>query len=181
MTYSHIIKQKSYEKIIYLLRRDTITFIPHVLLFLLLLALEYGLYFILHTLFPVLFTNNVGQAVMLFLGAVYTLSVWLFFFTEFINYWLDMWFITNDRLVDIRQDGLFARTIAELDLFRIQDVTSECKGLFATMFDFGNVFVQTAGAKERFTLHNVPRPHFIREELIRLADEDRKFHGSQPT
>lgn len=179
MTYANIIKQKPYEKIIHLLRRDVITFIPYILLLIILLAAEYGLYYLLKTLFPVLFINQIGLAAMVILGSIYALSVWLFFFTGFVNYYLDMWIITNDRLIDIRQDGLFARTVAELDLYRVQDVTSECKGLFATAFDFGNVYVQTAGAKERFVFYNIPKPHLIREAIIKLAGEDRKFHASQ--
>lgn len=178
MTYSNVIKQKAYEKIVYLLRRDIITFIPAILLFLVLLAVEAGLYLLLKTLFPSLFIDNFGRALLLLLGSIYTLSIWLFFFTSFINFWLDMWIITNDRLIDIRQEGLFARTVSELDLFRVQDVTSECKGLFATTFDYGNVYVQTAGAKQRFVFFNIPQPHRIREEILRLADEDRKYHQS---
>lgn len=179
MTYSSVIKQKSYEKIIYLLRRDTVTFIPYILLLIILLAAEYGLYYLLKTLFPILFINQISLAAMLILGSIYTLSVWLFFFTGFVNYYLDMWIITNDRVIDIRQEGLFARTVAELDLFRVQDVTSECKGLFATTFDFGNVYIQTAGEKQRFIFYNIPNPHKIRQEIIRLADEDRKYHAAQ--
>lgn len=179
MTYSNVIKQKSYEKIIYLLRRDVITFIPYILLLLILLVAEYGLYYLLKTLFPILFINQIGLAAMIILGSIYTLSVWLFFFTGFVNYYLDMWIITNDRLIDIRQEGLFARTVAELDLFRVQDVTSECKGFFATAFDYGNVYVQTAGSKERFVFRNIPQPHLIREAIIKLADEDRKFHKAE--
>lgn len=178
MTYARVIKQKTYEKIQYLLRRDLVTFIPYILLLLILLGVEMGLYFLLKTLFPMLFINNIGRAAMILLGSLYTLSVWLFFFTAFVNYYLDMWIITNDRVIDIRQHGLFARTVAELDLFRVQDVTSECKGLFATAFDFGNVYIQTAASKERFVFYNIPRPHLIREAIIKLADEDRKHHNT---
>lgn len=180
MQYGNIIKQKPYEKIIYLLRRDTVTFIPRILLLLILTAVGYGLYFLLKLLFPALFINNNALAVLILLGGVYAISILLFFYTAFVNYFLDIWIVTNDRIIDIHQHGLFARTIAELDLFRVQDVTSECHGLFATVFDYGNVYIQTAGEKERFTFFNVPEPHKIREAIIQLADEDRKFHASQP-
>ncbi len=180
MHYSNIIKQKPYEKIIYLLRRDTITFIPRILLLIILAGVGYGLYFLLKLLFPALFINNNSLAILILLGSIYALSIWLFFYTAFVNYFLDIWIVTNDRIIDIHQHGLFARTIAELDLFRVQDVTSETKGLFATVFDYGNVYIQTAGEKERFTFFNVPEPHKIREAIIQLADEDRKFHGVNP-
>jgi len=178
MDYSRVIKQKKYEKIIYLLRRDTITFIPQIFLTVVLFAAEYGIYFLLKEMFPQLFIKNISLAFLSVFAFIYTLSVWLFFYTAFVNYFLDMWIVTNDRIIDIAQKGLFSRTIAELDLFRVQDVTSEQHGLFATMFDFGNVFIQTAGKQERFIFHNVPEPHKIREAVIRLADEDRKYHNA---
>ena len=40
-----------------------------------------------------------------------------------------MWIITNDRILDIEQHGLFARTVSELRLHRVQDVTAEIKAL----------------------------------------------------
>ncbi|KKS13069.1 MAG: hypothetical protein UU69_C0014G0013 [Candidatus Magasanikbacteria bacterium GW2011_GWA2_41_55] len=139
MQYGNIIKQKQYEKIIYLLRRDTVTFVSRIFLLVVLAGVGYGLYFLLKLLFPALFINNISFAILILLGSVYALSIWLFFYTAFVNYFLDIWIVTNDRIIDIRQQGLFARTVAELDLFRVQDVTSECHGLFATIFDFGNV------------------------------------------
>ncbi|MCX6779008.1 MAG: PH domain-containing protein [Candidatus Magasanikbacteria bacterium] len=178
MLYSQVIKQKSYEKIAHLLRRDIVTFVPYVFFLILLLGVEVGVYFLLKTLFPDLFLKNITLAVLYIAGFIYTLSVWLFFYTAFVNYFLDMWIVTTDRIVDIRQMGLFSRTVAELDLFRVQDVTSEEHGLFATMFDFGNVYIQTAGEKERFIFYNVAEPHKIREAVIHLADEDRKFHNT---
>src|SRR3989339_70988 len=172
MLYSQVIKQKNYEKIMHLLRRDIITLIPYVLFLFLLLAVELGIYYLLKNLFPELFLKNFTLAILYLVAFIYTLSVWLFFYTAFVNYFLDMWIITNDRIVDIRQKGLFARVVAELDLFRVQDVTSEAHGIFATMFDFGNVYIQTAGEQERFVFYNIPEPHKIREAIIRLADED---------
>ena len=48
--------------------------------------------------------------------------------------------------------------------------------MFATMFNYGNVYIQTAGEAENFVFRNVPNPHHIREEIVRLAEEDRKHH-----
>lgn len=179
MSYSNIIHQKSYEKIIHHLRRDIINFIPYILLLILLLGLGFGMYLFLTNIFPQIIASVLGKAIILLFGSIYLLSVWLFFYTSFIDYYLDIWLVTNDRIIDIRQEGLFGRTVAELDLYRVQDVTSECKGIFPTMFNFGNVYIQTAGEKQRFTFFNIPDPHHIREEIIRLTDEDRKFHLGQ--
>ncbi len=87
--------------------------------------------------------------------------------------------MTNDRLVDIDQNSLFSRTVAEVDLYQVQDATSEVKGVFATLFNYGSVIIQTAGALPKFTLHNIPRPHNIREMILDLSAEDKKYHSEQ--
>jgi uncharacterized membrane protein YdbT with pleckstrin-like domain len=113
--------------------------------------------------------------------SIYYLSIWLFFFTSFADYYLDLWTVTNDRIVSIDQQGLFARTISELDLYKIQDVTSETKGFFPSIFNYGNVYIQTAAEKERFLFKQVPNPNEIRQKVIELMEEDRKYHLSQTT
>ena len=109
------------------------------------------------------------------------MGIWFFFFPQFVDYYLDAWVITNDRIVNVEQQGLFARTVSELDLYKIQDVTSEVRGLIPTLFNYGNVHVQTAGTQERFVFEQVPNPHEIRKRIMVLVDEDRKYHPSTVT
>jgi uncharacterized membrane protein YdbT with pleckstrin-like domain len=169
------IAQKPYEKIIYFLRRDTIVYLKQLILFVFLLAIPAGLYFFLQTTFPSLFLNSISYPLLLLLASVYYLTVWLVAFTAFIDYYLDFWIVTNDRIINVEQH-LFARTISELDLYKIQDVTGESKGFLQTMFDYGNVYVQTAGATERFNFEEVPGPREVASKIIALAEEDRKYH-----
>ena len=113
------------------------------------------------------------------LGSVYYLSILLFFFTSFISFYLDVWIVTNDRIIDIEQFGLFSRTISELELFRIQDITTNVHGIFPTIFKYGDVTIQTASINTTIIFHNVPYPDKIRQNLLELAHEDYKFHSGQ--
>lgn len=169
------IAQKSYEKIIYFLRRDTIVYIKQLILFVFLLAIPVGLYFFFQNTFPLLFENSIIYPLLILLASVYYLTVWLVAFTAFIDYYLDFWVVTNDRIINVEQ-RLFSRTISELDLYKIQDVTGQSKGFLQTMFDYGNVYVQTAGATGRFNFEEVPGPREVASKIIILAEEDRKYH-----
>jgi len=71
--------------------------------------------------------------------------------------------------VNIEQKGLFVRSMSEIFLFRIQDTTSEVKGFFPSMFNYGDVFVQSAGEQERFLFHKVPDPYGIKDRLMDMA------------
>ncbi len=183
MHLSGFIKQKSYEKIVYVLRRHPITFVPQVVMFVLLLAVPVGLYYLINSLFPNLLAQEVIYTLGVLFVSMYYLSVYLFFFTQFIEYYLDIWIITNDRMVDAEQLGLFSRRISELDLYQIQDVTSDIHGIIPTFLDYGNLSIKTASMNVGIIAYDIPHPNRVREALIRLADEDRKHHhnGMSPT
>ncbi|MEK7157961.1 MAG: PH domain-containing protein [Patescibacteria group bacterium] len=104
-------------------------------------------------------------AAILLLSAYYLL-IWLFFLHEWLDYDLDVWIITNQRILDIEQRGLFSRTISELAISQVEDVTSVVKGKLATFLDFGTVEIQTAGEKSRFIFEHVPSPRKITETII---------------
>lgn len=160
----------------YVLRRHWFTFLPKIFLFLVLGLIPVLLFIMIANLYPNVLQNQIAFALGTLLGSLYYLSMLLFFYTEFIVFYLDMWVVTNDRIVDVEQLGLFSRTISELDLFRIQDVTTDVNGFFATLLDYGDVSVKTASSNVHIVFYKVPHPNKIREDLIRLSHEDRKYH-----
>lgn len=176
MNFSRLINQKPYEKIIHRLHRHFITFVPALLLFLILTALPLGVFLLFGEHFLTWMEDPTIKPIIVLATSAYCLAILVFFYTYFTTFYLDMWIITNDRLVDIRQTNLFARTIAEVDLCQVQDVTSEVNGFFHTLFNYGDVFLQTAGAVPKFVLYDVRDPHGLRSEILNLAAEDKKFH-----
>jgi uncharacterized membrane protein YdbT with pleckstrin-like domain len=100
--------------------------------------------------------------------------VWLFFIATVIDYYLDLWLVTNYRVVNVEQHSLFSRTISELDLAKVQDITSEIKGVIPSIFNFGDVHIQTAGEKERFIFEQVPHAHDIRKKILDLVQENQR-------
>ncbi len=176
MSIGKIVILKNYEKEIFRLRRHLITFLPAFLLYVLglILPIIAGIYF--YTTLGTDFTNSVYAPILVLIAGVYLLSVSLFFYSYFIDFYLDIFFVTNDRLVDVNQNNLFARTVSEVDLYRIQDITSEVKGIFQQLFDYGTITIQTAATEPKFVVYKVPDPHGLRQKLLDLAEADRKFH-----
>jgi len=109
-------------------------------------------------------------------GSVFLLFCLLFIYQQFLDYWLDMWIMTNRRIINIEQRGLFSRTVSELRLYRVQDVTAEINGFAHSMLDFGVVYIQTAGEKEYFAFEDVPHPNQIAKDILALAEKDREEH-----
>ncbi|MBU1179420.1 PH domain-containing protein [Patescibacteria group bacterium] len=171
-----LISQKGYEKIKKVVRRDKIIALGTLAFYSVLFLAPVVLYFLFKGYLPTILAHNVWHPVLVLGFSIYYASCWIFLFAAFLDYYLDTWIITNDRLLNIEQEGVFARTISELDLYRIQDATSEIKGILPSLFGYGNVYIQTAGEKARFVLEQVPNPHELRKKIMDLAEEDRKYH-----
>lgn len=119
---------------------------------------------------PVIFEGRMGRITLLF-TQVYTLFLALSLFLIWLFWYLNVQIITNIRLVDIDQVGLFSHVISELHLENIEDVTSETNGVLGTLFNYGDVYVQTAANIERFEFTNVPNPAEIEKMLLDLYEK----------
>ncbi len=111
------------------------------------------------------------------LFSTYLLVVAVITMAQVTDYFLDMWIVTNERIINIEQKGLFARTVSELRLNQVQDITSEMHGFLATFLTFGNVYIQTAGERERFIFKNIDNPDEIKLQIARLVTDCKKRHG----
>lgn len=170
----HLPNQRPDEHVVLFLRRHWIAVLAIVIAFLFLIGLPLliGSYFwptverwLEHPFF--------GPLIVIF-GSIYFLSIWLFAFLEFTDYYLDTWIVTNERIINIEQEGLFHRTASELDLAAVQDTTAEIRGITQTLLGYGNVFVQTAGERGRFHFKNISDPERVKELVTKLVEEDKQ-------
>ena len=62
-------------------------------------------------------------------------------------------------MIDIdRKPFGFGESRKQAPLSNIQNVTAERPGFFATIFDYGNVHIETAGAEAEIVFDKIPRP-----------------------
>jgi uncharacterized membrane protein YdbT with pleckstrin-like domain len=124
--------------------------------------------------------SSAASALFFLLLSAYVFFVITFTFTNFIDYYLDVWIITTRRVVCIEQKGLFTRQVSEKDLGRMQDITSETKGFGATVFGYGDVHIQTAGEEQRFIFKQVPDAEEISRQISNLVSSYRREHYEYP-
>jgi hypothetical protein len=159
------------DETIYLVVREHWVFL---LLRLLVVAFLFALWLAFRTyvpdLAPALFEGTAGEVVSL-AAQVYTLGLTMAIFLIWVFYYLNVQIVTNLRIVDIDQKGLFSRSISELHIDKIEDVTSESNGPVATIFQYGNVYVQTAGTVDRFEFDRVPAPERIEKIILDLYEK----------
>ncbi len=172
----HIPNRLDGEKIILHVRRHPFVLLVRGGFWLLTMLIPPILYFALGSTAPGLLPGGDFWPLLVLGLSIYYLYIWLFIVFSFVDYYLDVWIITNERIINIEQHGLFRRTLSQQKLFRVQDVTAEHKGFFSTVLNYGDVFIQTAGEKERFVFKQVPSPTMITKKIINLAEENRRFH-----
>lgn len=113
-------------------------------------------------------TTVTGAAITLGVSA-YLLIVWLLFFQDWVDFYLDSMILTNERVVRIEQRGIFNRVVSQLTLDRIQDVTTETKGILPTFLGFGTLTIETAGEQENFVFDSMPNVAAVQAQLLQYA------------
>lgn len=106
----------------------------------------------------------------------YLLIVLVLTCTELTDYWLDVWIVTSERIINTEQQGLFNRVVSEVYLHQIQDITSEQKGFLETFLTYGNVFIQTAAERERFQFKNIDNPDDVKIAIAGLSKTCKNTH-----
>lgn len=141
------------ERVLLVMRRHWVTLARATTLFVALLLAPSLFLAIAPTYLPLLSGPGVRPIVNFFL-ALYLLGLLASMLITWVGYYLDVWIITTERIIDIEQHGLFHREVSEIAVDRVQNVTVETPGFIATALGFGNVKIQTAGEGE-FTISAV--------------------------
>lgn len=92
--------------------------------------------------------------------------MFMIFAAMFTNYYLDILIVTNQRIIDIEQLGLFARDVTSAPLQNVEDIKVEVIGILPSLFDFGNLHIQTAAAMREITVYGIHHPNKIRDCII---------------
>lgn len=162
--------QQEGEHIYLVVREHWFHFALKVLIWLIFVAAFFLFKLYMPPLLPGLFAGTIGQVTSLF-EQVYGIFLIVVIFLLWVFYYLNIQIITNLRIVDIDQEGLFSHVISELHIDKIEDVTSSVNGIFGTIFDYGNVYVQTAAAVDKFEFTNVPQPGRLEKLILDLYEQ----------
>lgn len=160
--------QQKEEKVFLLIRKHWFNYIIFFVLFvLMIIPLVVLAFFWIGN--PAFFTPLIANAFVVGLSIYLLVLLGLLLF-GFVSFYLDVYIVTNRRIVDIKQNGFFNREISELHLQQVQDVNARVRGFFQTVLHFGNVYVQTAAERENFTFESIPHPYTIAKQVIDLHE-----------
>jgi uncharacterized membrane protein YdbT with pleckstrin-like domain len=107
---------------------------------------------------------------------VFGLATWLLMTTlaaatSWTSYYLDLWILTDRRIIVIDQLGYFNRKVSNFRLERLQDINVSIAGLIPTLLNYGTIRAQTASASENnFISYNLPDPRGLQSQIQAAMD-----------
>lgn len=159
--------QEPEEEILMILRAHWLTNIPWVITAVVLFLSPIVLIsFPLLEFFPLKF--------QLMFVVIWYLVLLMFIFEKFLSWFFNMSIITDERIIDVDFINLTTKRVSDADIDKIQDVSYTHDGAFGTIFNYGDVLVQTAAEVNEFVFDRVPDPGKVANILQRLRTEEKQ-------
>lgn len=157
----------AHESVILEVRKHWIVFLSHAFFLFLSAIFPLIAYELIHLFFPLNIPLTGAGSLFLFLYFLWLLGVWVSFFAQWTNYYLDVWYVTEKRIIDVEQKRPFHREVSSIRFDKIQDITVEVRGVIATFLNYGDVRVQTASESAGdFEMTTAAYPERIRQKIF---------------
>ena len=166
-----MIELKKGEKIISVHRRHIFIIILGLLPMALLALVVVGAAFFASYVIP----ESIASAtpVVFLIMMIFVHMLWIISFIILADYYLDIWVLTDKRVITIEQKGLFSRKMSEFELDKIQEVSVDISGFFPTLLDYGNVRVRTASENPDFIFKQIGSPNEVKDRIMTECDKCR--------
>jgi hypothetical protein len=171
-TSANFVNRDPQEKIVLILRRHPVTNLNWMAIsFFLIMTPAF------FTVLPIFESMPVTYKIFSFMA--WYLLVFAYMFEKFLNWFFSVNIVTDERIFDVDFYNLIYRKMTDANIDEIQDVTVRMGGGISTMFNFGDVFVQTASETPEIEFEGVPYPDRIAKVLreLRIEEEIEKLEG----
>jgi uncharacterized membrane protein YdbT with pleckstrin-like domain len=99
-------------------------------------------------------------------------------FYSWIGWFFTLQIITDQRFIQIKQEGLFKRTVVDITLDKVQSVNYQVAGLQETLLGFGTIIVQTFVGD--LIIKYIHHPAKVQAELTKtIKDNGYQYSGEE--
>ncbi|HET7672887.1 MAG TPA: PH domain-containing protein [Candidatus Saccharimonadales bacterium] len=107
----------------------------------------------------------------LFGGLAVGLAIGLILFVpSYISWYFSVYIVTDQRLLQISQKGLWTRSVVDIGLNQIQMVNYEISGFNQTVLGFGTIMMQTFVGD--LVIHEVHHPEKIQQKILKILRDN---------
>jgi hypothetical protein len=111
------------------------------------------------------------------LAAGLLLSI-LLFMPSWISWFYSVFIVTDQRLIQISQKGLWNRSVVDIGLGQIQMVNYHVGGFQETLLGYGTIMMQTFVGD--LVIHDVHHPADIQKKLLTILRDKGVLNGQPP-
>lgn len=123
------------------------------------------------------FTGNISVSVLIGGLIVYYLLIAAYAFEQFLSWYYNVYIVTNMHIVDINFYSLLSKEVVEISLNDIEVIAYHASGIFASLFHYGNVEIETAAETKRIVFEKVPNPDVVTDAVQDLQRARKSFGG----
>lgn len=112
-------------------------------------------------------------------GILWYVITTAFILEKFLAWFFNVNIVTDERIIDVDFLNLVYREISDADIEQIQDVTVEMGGTIRTIFNYGDVLIQTAAEQAKTRFEAIPHPDRVAKILreLRVEEQEEKAEG----
>lgn len=102
-----------------------------------------------------------------------------YFLESFLTWYFNIYIVTDERIIDVDFYNLIYKEVSDANIDKIQDVTYKMGGVIRTIFNYGDVLVQTASEVPNFEFLAVPKPDQVVKVLqdLRIEEQQEAIEG----
>ncbi len=154
------IQLKDDEELVLEVRHYFLMFLPHLIISVLIIIIDFFLLFFLF--------NRGTWGVWVFLLILLISILYIF---KIVFFWKKNYFvISSQRIIDYDQQGFFNKKVSEIPFEKVRDMSFNSKGLWQTLYKYGNIRIKLMGSERPLVLYNIKDPediHKLLSELVR--------------
>lgn len=121
--------------------------------------------------------SSLGAVALLLCGLLSILSLIVAAIAAYL-YQSNVVYVTNEKIAQVLYTTLFDRKISQLSIGDVQDVTTRQAGLFARLFNYGTLVIETAGEQSNYMFSFTPRPYEASRVIVNAHEENLKKYGN---
>lgn len=98
------------------------------------------------------------------------LLIFAYAIEKFINWYFNIFIVTNLHIVDVDFHNLLNRHTTEIRLGDIQSPRAQIRGILGSLFNFGDVHIETAAKTQHIEFLSIPKPDLVVDRVQDLQE-----------
>lgn len=152
--------QMANEEVLCFCRKHWVVIIHYLVGLVILWAILFWLAFSLEKEGVISVIGETGYQTVAFIAIIIATFLHHRIFIRLLNYYLQIFVVTNYRLVEMGKTVFFRDSRNALDVKEIQDMVMKKDGLFRTILDYGDLEIRLSSVTEPYCIRYVPNPEY---------------------